>query len=89
MQAIKSSRGENLIISKCFKPTNVLLPKDDIDVENYLPDGTLQQAVTNGDVLVERTTASGIRLGSVGLIDLKDYDFDSKNPTFILMDDSV
>lgn len=65
------------------------MPKDDIDVENYLPDGTLQQAVTNGDVLVERTTASGIRLGSVGLIDLKDYDFDSKNLTFILMDDFV
>lgn len=52
-------------------------------MEKYLSDGTLQQAVTDGYVLVERTTESGVRLGIVGLVDLDDYDFDPKNPTLI------
>ena len=52
-------------------------------MEKYLSDGTLQQAVTDGYVLVERTTESGVRLGIVGLVDLEDYDFDPKNPTLI------
>ena len=52
-------------------------------MEKYLSDGTLQQAVTDGYVLVERTTESGARLGIVGLVDLEDYDFDPKNPTLI------
>lgn len=49
----------------------------------YLADGTLKQAVTDGYVLVERTTESGVRLGIVGLIDLEDYDFDPKNKTLV------
>ena len=52
-------------------------------MQKYLLDGTLQQAVANGYVLVERTTESGVRLGIVGLVDLEDYDFDPKNPTLI------
>lgn len=52
-------------------------------MEKYLSDGTLQQAVSDGYVLVERITESGVRLGIVGLIDLEDYDFDPKNPTLI------
>lgn len=52
-------------------------------MDKYLSDGTLQQAVTDGYVLVERTTESGVRLGIVGLVDLEDYDFDPKNPTLI------
>ncbi len=52
-------------------------------MEKYLSDGTLQQAVTDGYVFVERTTESGVRLGIVGLVDLEDYDFDPKNPTLI------
>ena len=52
-------------------------------MDTYLTDGTLKQAVTDGYVLVERTTESGVRLGIVGLIDLEDYDFDPKNKTFI------
>ncbi|WP_455719177.1 DUF1015 domain-containing protein [Agathobacter sp.] len=52
-------------------------------MEKYLSDGTLRQAVTDGYVLVERTTESGVRLGIVGLVDLEDYDFDPKNPTLI------
>ena len=52
-------------------------------MDTYLTDGTLKQAVTDGYVLVERTTESGVRLGIVGLIDLDDYDFDPKNKTLI------
>lgn len=52
-------------------------------MEKYLSDGLIQQVVTDGYVLVERTTESGIRLGIVGLVDLDDYDFDPKNPTLI------
>ena len=52
-------------------------------MDTYLTDGTLKQAVTDGYVLVERTTESGVRLGIVGLIDLDDYDFNPKNKTLI------
>lgn len=52
-------------------------------MDTYLTDGTLKQAVTDGYVLVERTTESGVRLGIVGLIDLDDYDFDPKKKTLI------
>lgn len=52
-------------------------------MEKYLSDGIIQQVVTDGYVLVERTTESGVRLGIVGLVDLDDYDFDPKNPTLI------
>ena len=52
-------------------------------MDTYLTDGTLKQAVTDGYVLVERTTESGVRLGIVGLIDLDDYDFDPKKKTHI------
>lgn len=52
-------------------------------MDTYLTDGTLKQAVTDGYVLVERTTESGVRLGIVGLIDLDDYDFDLKKKTLI------
>lgn len=52
-------------------------------MEKYLSDGIIQQVVTDGYVLVERTTESGIRLGIVGLVDLDDYDFEPKNPTLI------
>ena len=52
-------------------------------MDTYLTDGTLKQAMTDGYVLVERTTESGVRLGIVGLIDLDDYDFDPKKKTLI------
>lgn len=52
-------------------------------MEKYLSDGIIQQVVTDGYVLVERTTESGVRIGIVGLVDLEDYDFDPKNPTLI------
>ena len=44
-------------------------------MERYLSDGVLTRAVENGFVLTERTTASGIRLGLVGKIDLECYDY--------------
>ena len=41
----------------------------------YLEDGTLVQRVTDGFVLVRRTTESGERLGLVGRLYLEQYDF--------------
>lgn len=41
----------------------------------YLSDGMLVQRVTDGFVLVRRTTQSGERLGLVGRLDLDQYDF--------------
>lgn len=48
----------------------------------YLADGTLQPAVQNGYVLMERNTPSGARLGLVVTIDLERYDYHkgSKSP---------
>lgn len=41
----------------------------------YLEDGTLARRVTDGFVLVRRTTKSGERLGLVGKLDLEQYDY--------------
>ena len=44
-------------------------------MRDYLSQGVLQQAVTDGFVLVERSTPSGARLGLVCAVDLEQYDF--------------
>ena len=51
-------------------------------MSRYLADGTLQPAVQNGYVLMERNTPSGARLGLVVTIDLERYDYHkgSKSP---------
>ena len=51
-------------------------------MNRYLADGTLQPAVQNGYVLMERNTPSGARLGLVVTIDLERYDYHkgSKSP---------
>lgn len=53
------------------------------NMEIYLNDGTLKTAVPSGYVLVERRTASGIRLGLVGQIDLEQYDFNPEGVPLI------
>ena len=45
------------------------------EMQSYLEGGTLQTAVRDGFVLVERTTPSGVRPGLVALLDLEQYDF--------------
>lgn len=44
-------------------------------MDRYLGDGTLAPAFGRGFVLVERATASGERVGLVGLLDLDAYDY--------------
>ncbi len=44
-------------------------------MQQYLDDGTLQVAVHNGFVIVERTTEAGKRLGLMAALDLECYDF--------------
>ncbi|MBQ9964984.1 MAG: DUF1015 family protein, partial [Clostridia bacterium] len=44
-------------------------------MRQYLDDGTLQTAVHNGFIVVERTTESGKRLGLMAALDLECYDF--------------
>ena len=61
----------------------VFLGKDDGSrIENicaamkeYLENGTLSQAVSNGFILVEREVGHGTRTGLLGVIDLEEYDY--------------
>ncbi|MBE5807755.1 MAG: DUF1015 domain-containing protein [Clostridiales bacterium] len=50
------------------------VPQIHAAMERYLRDGVLKEAV-DGFVLVERTTASGVRPGLVAALDLEAYDF--------------
>lgn len=44
-------------------------------MREYLSRGVLRQAVTDGFVLVERTTESGARVGLLSAVDLEEYDY--------------
>ncbi len=44
-------------------------------MKEYLKNGIVTQAVTNGFILVERQVGHGIRTGLIGVIDLEQYDF--------------
>lgn len=52
-------------------------------MRQYLAEGTLTQAVTDGFILVERTTPTGARLGLVGCVDLEAYDFSRGSTSLI------
>lgn len=61
----------------------VYLGKEDGRIENicasmkeYLKNGTVTGAVSNGFILVEREVGHGTRTGLIGVIDLEEYDFD-------------
>ena len=49
------------------------------DLEN----GTLTEAVTDGYILVERSTESGVRLGLMACLDLEQYDFAAGSQSLI------
>ncbi len=52
-------------------------------IEDYLSRGVLTERVHEGFVLVERTTASGVRLGLVGKVDLDCYDYTPESRALI------
>ena len=61
----------------------VYLGKEDGRIESicasmkeYLKNGTVTGAVSNGFILVEREVGHGTRTGLIGVIDLEEYDFD-------------
>ena len=68
-----------LVLPECYLPeTAQRVPRIHAEMAKYAADGTLSQRVTEGFVLVERTTESGSRLGLVGVADLEEYDFTGK-----------
>lgn len=68
-----------LVLPECYLPeTAQRVPLIQAEMARYLADGTLRQRVTDGFILVERTTESGRRLGLVCTVDLEQYDFTGK-----------
>ncbi len=65
-----------LMLPECYlSETDQRVPVIHRTMQAYLQSGILQQAVTDGFVLVERSTPSGARLGLVCAVDLEQYDF--------------
>ena len=65
-----------LMLPECdLNQLNTRLPEIRAAMRSYLADGTLTERVRSSYVLVERTTASGVRLGLVGAVDLEEYDY--------------
>ena len=52
-------------------------------MRDYLANGTLAEAVTDGYLLVERSTESGARLGLMACLDLEQYDFAAGSQSLI------
>ena len=52
-------------------------------MRDYLANGTLTEAVTDGYLLVERSTESGARLGMMACLDLEQYDFAAGSQSLI------
>ena len=68
-----------LVLPECYlKEADQRVPRIHAEMAKYLADGTLCQPVTDGFVLVERTTVSGKRLGLVCAADLEQYDYTGK-----------
>ena len=65
-----------LMLPECYLPeTEQRVPVIHQTMRDYLGAGVVHEAVTNGFVLVERSTPSGSRLGLVCAVDLEQYDF--------------
>lgn len=58
-----------------LKESDMRIPEMQRNMRAYLADGALERAVTDGYMLVERTTACGARLGLVACLDLEQYDY--------------
>lgn len=65
-----------LVLPECYlAETAQRVPRIHEEMRRYAEDGTIEKRVADGFVLVERTTASGKRLGLVCAADLEQYDF--------------
>ncbi len=65
-----------LMLPECdLDQSGTRVPEIHAAMGEYLRQGLLEPAVEQGFILCERTTASGARLGLVGVIDLEDYDY--------------
>ncbi|MBP3649719.1 MAG: DUF1015 domain-containing protein [Clostridia bacterium] len=65
-----------LMLPECYlSETAQRVPVINQTMQDYLDSGILQQAVTDGYVLVERSTLSGQRVGLVCAVDLEQYDY--------------
>ena len=65
-----------LMLPECYlSKTEQRVPVINQTMQNYLQSGVLEQAVTDGYVLVERSTQSGQRIGLVCAVDLEQYDY--------------
>ena len=68
-----------LVLPECYLPeTEARVPRIHAEMAKYVSDGTLRQKITDGFILVERTTESGRRLGLVCVADLEQYDYTGK-----------
>ncbi len=80
-QSVSEQVGEapscmKLVLPECYlAETEQRVPRIHEEMRKYAADGTLEQRVTEGFVLLERTTASGKRLGLVCCADLEQYDY--------------
>ncbi len=74
----------NLTLPEIYlKDGGARIPAMQARMRDYLSDGTLQRAVTDGYLLVERTTESGARLGLMACLDLEQYDFSAGSHSLI------
>jgi len=65
-----------LMLPECYlNETEQRVPVINQTMQDYLQSGVLEQVVTNGYVLVERSTQSGQRIGLVCAVDLEQYDY--------------
>ena len=66
-----------------LKQSDARIPAMQACMRAYLSDGTLRPAVTDGYLLVERSTQSGARLGLMACLDLEQYDFSAGSRSLI------
>lgn len=77
---VEATVGEAPSTLRLIQPEAFLEQRDNTEkvnatMEQYLEDGTLQCAVKDGFIVVERETPSGKRLGLMVALDLECYDF--------------
>lgn len=65
-----------LILPECdLAQASARVPKIHASMREYLSQGVLASAVSNGFILTERSTGSGARIGLMALLDLESYDY--------------
>ena len=73
-----------LILPECYLgESDTRIPAIHQAMGEYLREGILTQAVTEGMILTERYTASGARVGLVCAVDLEQYDYAPGSKTLV------